>query len=141
MKCSTYAMECKRGCNGRCVMENSYCPSNGSEGSQFLEEYCMNCLHCDPDPDGKKQCEIMLATMCYYPPDPRYPVEWQYDALGHPKCTKHVPWDWGKNGDPDDPDNPNKPPDPPDPNQLDLFPIYPDERNYVTLEVQTETKI
>ena len=133
-KCTTYAMECKRGCKGKCAIENSYCPSNGTEGAMFMEEFCMHCLHCDPDPNGKKQCEIMLATMLYHPPDPQYPLEWQYDTLGHPTCTKHVHWDWGENGDPDDPDNPNRPPDPPDPNQLDLFPVYPDERQYEKFE-------
>jgi hypothetical protein len=123
---------CKRGCTDKCWAEanDSYCPSNGTEGASFLEQFCMNCLHCDPDPNGKKQCEIMLMTMMVYPNDPRYPREWKYDALGHPTCTKHVSWDWGTNGDPDDPDNPNKPPDPPDPNQLDLFPLFPDERNF-----------
>jgi hypothetical protein len=123
---------CKRGCTDKCWAEvnNSYCPSNGTEGEAFVDEFCMNCLHCDPDPDGKKQCTILLATLCFYPNDPNYPQEWTHDALGHPVCTKHVNWDWDKNGDPDDPDNPNKPPDPPDPNQLHLFPLHPDERDF-----------
>ena len=129
---------CKRGCTDKCWAEvnNSYRPSNGTEGESFVDEYCMNCLHCDPDPNGKKQCEILLATLCFSPNEPEYPREWIYDALGNPKCTNHIPWDWGKNGDPDDPDNPNKPPDPPDPNQLQMFPLYPDERNYKTDEKQ-----
>lgn len=131
MECKTYSMECKRGCTNACVCENTYRPSNGTEGAGFTEEYCMNCLHCNPDPNGKKQCEILLATMCFYPPEPEYPLEWKYDPLGNPICTKHVHWDWDKNGDPDDPDNPNKPPDPPDPNQLHLFPLYPDEKYFV----------
>lgn len=65
--------------------------------------------------------------MCFDPTEPEYPLEWTFDALGHPKCTKFVNWNWNLDGDPDDPDNPNKPPDPPDPNQLHLFPLYPDE--------------
>lgn len=130
MQCTRYSSECKRGCTDKCAAENSYRPSNGTEGAGFTEEYCMNCLHCDPDPDGKKQCELLLASMCFYPTEPEYPREWIYDALGNPKCTKHVNWDWGKNGDPDDPDNPNKPPDPPDPRQLHLFPLEPVELIY-----------
>lgn len=136
MQCHRYASECKRGCGSTCVMKNSYRPSNGTEGMGFTEMYCMNCLHCDPDSNGKKQCDILLSTMCFYPTEPEYPMEWIYDPLGHPKCTKYVHWDWDQNGDPDDPDNPNKPPDPPDPNQLHLFPTYPDERHYQVVEQQ-----
>lgn len=132
---------CKRGCTDKCFAEvnNSYCPSNGTEGYSFVEEYCMNCLHCDPDPNGKKQCELLLATLCCYPNDPLYPKEWIYDSLGNPKCTKHVNWDWGTNGDPDDPDNPNSPPPPPDPNQLSLFPLYPKETDFEVTEPKKQT--
>ena len=137
MECSRYASECKRGCGDKCRIENVYHPSNGTEGYSFVEEYCMNCLHCDPNPEGKKQCELLLATLLVYPTDPRYPLEWNYGPDGNPRCTKYVNWDWGTNGDPDDPDNPNKPPDPPDPNQLQLFPLYPDEKHY---EPITETR-
>jgi hypothetical protein len=133
---------CKRGCTSVCWVEqnDSYCPSNGTEGYSFIEEYCMNCIHCDPDPDGKKQCEIMLATMCFHPNEPEYPKEWKY-INGEPRCTNHVHWDWGKNGDPDDPDNPNKPPDPPDPNQLDLFPLYPNELTHGILRKENSEQV
>lgn len=90
----------------------------------------MNCLHCDPNPEGKKQCEILLASMCHYPTEPGYPLEWIYDSSGNPKCTNYIYWDWDESGDPDDPDNPNKPPDPPDPNQLELFPLLITEKDY-----------
>ncbi len=32
-----------------------YQPSNGTEGMYFTDKYCMNCLHCYPDPDGEKR--------------------------------------------------------------------------------------
>lgn len=122
---------CKRGCTDKCAAENLYHPSNGTEGISFMEDFCDQCLHQNPDPDPKyskpKNCDICMRTMMYYPTDPEYPREWIYDSFGNPKCTAYVFWNWNIDGDPDDPDNPNKPPDPPDPNQLHLFPLYPDE--------------
>lgn len=97
---------------------NSYRPSNGTEGMSFIEEYCMNCFHCDPNPEGKKQCEILCASMCFQINEPEYPKEWVYKQ-GSPICTKWKKWDWGNDGDPDNPDNP-KAPIPDDPNQLCL---------------------
>jgi hypothetical protein len=129
-RCKRYATECKRGCGDTCAAQNSYCPSNGTEGMMFTEEYCMHCLHCDPDPNGKKQCELLLATLCFYPTDPEYPREWIIDSLGKPKCTKYVNWNWRDDGDPDDPDNPKAPPPPTPLNQIDLFPLYPNEKDY-----------
>lgn len=101
-----------------------YEPSNGTEGMIFTDKFCMQCLHCDPDPEGEKQCEILCATMCFSKKDKEYPREWIYDAEGNPTCTKWQKWDWGNDGDPDDPDNPNKPPyEPNDPNQLMMFSV------------------
>lgn len=94
-----------------------YRPSNGSEGDWFMDKYCMNCLHCDPNPEGKKQCEILLRSLVYGANEPEYPTEWTYDENDKPICTSYTKWDWGKDGDPDDPDNPNAP-IPVDPNQL-----------------------
>lgn len=96
-----------------------YRPSNGSEGMWFTDKYCMKCLHCDPNPDGAKQCMILCNTMVYDTNDKEYPKEWIYDENDQPKCTKYHKWDWGNDGDPDDPDNPNWIP-PTDPNQLCL---------------------
>lgn len=100
-------------------MPRLYRPSNGTEGMCFIEKYCMNCLHCDPNPHGKKQCKILCATMCFSVNDPEYPKEWIYDENDTPCCTKWQKWDWGNDGDPDDPDNP-KAPIPENPNQLCL---------------------
>jgi len=98
-----------------------YQPSNGTEGMYFTDAHCMQCLNCDPDPNGAKQCKIWLNTMLHNVNDPGYPKEWIYDEDNKPTCTAWVKWDWNDKGDPDDPDNPNKPPIPYNPNQLLLF--------------------
>lgn len=121
-------------------MSRKYQPSNGTEGMSFIEDHCMQCIHCDPNPEGKKQCDIMMRTMAYSVTDKEYPSEWTYDEKDNPTCTEFVKWDWGNDGDPDDPDNPNKPDDPKDPNQLDLFPIYPTEDNYQRKEAFQNAK-
>lgn len=82
---------------------NLYHPSNGTEGYWFTEKYCMHCIHCDPDPDGEKQCEILCASLF------DNVEEWVYKNNGEPTCTKWKKWDWEKQGNPDDPDNPNAP--------------------------------
>lgn len=135
-RCKRYASECKRGCGDTCAAQNSYIPSNGTEGMGFTENFCEQCIHQNPDPNSPKQCELLLASLFYYPTDPEFPKEWIYKD-GKPTCTKFVKWDWGNDGDPDDRDNPKAPPPPPDPNQLDMFPLYPDEKNFVK-EVKTE---
>lgn len=135
-KCTQYATECKRGCNGICAAENSFRPSNGTEGMDWMEDFCSQCIHDNPyldDPEkkymGKRSCELITNAMCFYPTDPEYPKEWVYQA-GKPVCTKFFKWDWGNDGDPDDPNNPKRPPDPPNPAQLHLFPLYPSEITY-----------
>lgn len=129
MKCKTYNTECKRGCNEHCVCENSYRPSNGTEGMMFTSEFCDHCIH-DNSEKGK-YCKLLTASLCFEPYDPGYPIEWKYDALGHPTCTAYVNWNWGEDGDPDDEDNPKAPPPPPDPRQLNLFPMYPTETDFI----------
>ena len=89
-----------------------YQPSNGSEGDWFTEEFCWQCAHCDPDPEGEKQCEILMRTLIYSVSDDKYPEEWVYDENKEPTCTAHKPWDWKENGEP---------PPPPDPAQLNIF--------------------
>lgn len=104
-----------------------YQPSNGTEGMYFIEEYCMNCIHCHPHPEKQPQCDILCRTLMYDINDPEYPNEWIYNSLNEPMCTAHVNFDWGNEedgwNDPDDPDGPNIPLYP-DPNQLQMFPIY-----------------
>lgn len=100
--------------------KKKYQPSNGSEQDMFLDNFCWRCIHCNPDPSGKKQCEILGMAMAYSVTDEEYPEEWTYDEDDDPTCTKWKKWDWEKDGDPDAPDNP-KVPAPIDPNQLNLF--------------------
>lgn len=100
-------------------MNRKYRPSNGTEGMIFEEKFCMNCFHCDPNPDGPKQCEILLNMMSFDTNDAEYPKELIYDENGKGICTNYKKWDWGNDGDPDNPDNPNYTP-PDDPNQLVL---------------------
>jgi hypothetical protein len=97
-----------------------YKPSNGTEGEMFCENFCWHCIHCDPDPTGKKQCLILMRTLVYNIDDPKYPAEWTYNDKGEPTCTNYVFWDWDKDGEPDKPDNPKAVP-PDNPNQLVIF--------------------
>ena len=108
-------------------MSKKYRPSNETEGEAFIDHYCMRCIHCDPDPNGKKQCDILCRSLAYSVSDPKYPTEWTYDENGSPICTEWKKWDWGNDGDPDDPDNP-KAPIPYNPNQL-VMPFIFDELN------------
>lgn len=103
-----------------------YMPSNGTEGMSFEEDHCMQCINCDPNPSGKKQCKIWFNAINSWP---QGIAQWIYRD-GKPTCTNFVKWDWGNDGDPDDPDNPKAPPPPLDPNQLSLFPLYPNELTY-----------
>lgn len=107
-----------------------YRPSNGTEGMWFEDAFCNHCMHQNPDPTKEKNCEIAMRAFCFDLKDEQYPIEWQYDPLGHPTCTAFVNWNWDTDGDPDDPDNPKSPPPPPDPNQLHLFALYPDELHF-----------
>lgn len=112
-----------------------YRPSTGTEGMDFEYEFCQHCIHQNPDPNSKKQCDILFRAFWYNIGEEKYPREWQY-LNDQGICTAFTKWDWG-NGDPDDPDNPLAPTPPPPPNQLNLFPLYPNELTYK----QHESKI
>lgn len=106
--------------------DKKYQPSNGTEGSWFEDKFCMNCLHTNPDPCKKPQCEIWCRAVCWNVNDEHYPKEWIYDKDNKPTCTAWVKWDWNNDGDPNDPENP-KAPVPDDPNQLVMPFILADE--------------
>jgi hypothetical protein len=113
----------------------TFMPSNGTEGEMFNCAFCERCIHekwTHTQKDGDKKCDILSRSFIhwYEPNHPDYPKEWKYNEEGWPVCTEWVKWDWGNDGDPDNPDNPKAPPPPPDPNQLDMFPLYPDERTF-----------
>jgi hypothetical protein len=62
-----------------------YEPSNGTEGTLFLEHWCEHCAV--PLRSKDESCDI--ATRAFWCPsdDPAYPVEWQHGADGQPECT------------------------------------------------------
>ena len=62
-------------------------PSNGTEGQIFMEEYCYNCIH--DDPDNRVYCNIIAESMAYETDDPQYPKEWQIGKDGQPICTNY----------------------------------------------------
>jgi hypothetical protein len=57
-----------------------YCPSNGTEGELFMQEWCYICEH-------YQGCAILPLTMLHDPGSKDYPREWQYGSDGQPKCT------------------------------------------------------
>jgi len=100
-----------------------YRPSNGTEGEYFMSEFCYQCIHENPNSEGKPKCNIMTSSMCFSISEPEYPKEWVQDIDGkNPRCTKFKKWDWGNDGDPNDPENP-KYVTPKSPNQMHL-PFY-----------------
>lgn len=67
-------------------MAEKYRPSNGTEGSCFIEAWCFKC-----ERDKDEDCPIVAATFTYDVDDPEYPEEWQYADKGRPICTAFVP--------------------------------------------------
>lgn len=115
----------------------SFMPSNGTEGDVFQCAFCYQCIHerwmhnMEEDKEEDK-CDIWSFAMM----EDSVP-EWKFDSEGWPHCTEWEKWDWG-NGDDDDgwgePDKPNIP----DPNQLDMFPLYPDETIFEKQKIYEE---
>lgn len=116
----------------------SYSPSNGTEGDWFESKFCMQCIHTNPDPTKRPQCQIWCAAVVHWPGGEGYPKEWVYDENNKPTCTAWVKWDWGNDGDPNDPDNPKAPPPPDDPNQLCLPLIFDEIEQNVIHQHQKE---
>jgi len=104
-------------------MNKRYQPSNGSEASEFHDTFCAQCLHCDPDPEREKQCDVMARGILYDIKDTEYPDEWVYDDEDNPTCTKWHRWDWMLQGAPDDTKNTYRyqPEVPENPDQFTLF--------------------
>ena len=92
-----------------------YQPSNGTEGSNFVDAHCMKCVFCDPDPQGERQCFTLADSMAFSVDAPEYPEEWTFTADGKPTCTKRQAWDWEADGEPELPIY--------DPNQVSIFDI------------------
>lgn len=120
------------------VSGTSYRPSNGTEGMDFICQWCDHCIHekfNHTQNDNDKKCDILNRSMLHDKIEDGYPTEWVYDENGIPKCTAHVKWDWGK----DDDGNWNDPPtpEPIDPNQL-CMPFEIDHINDNVTQVKTE---
>lgn len=70
-------------------MARHYRPSCGSEGADFIEEWCCRCERdraFQENPDSGEGCPIVAATFRYEVDDPNYPKEWIEDDKG-PRCT------------------------------------------------------
>lgn len=63
-----------------------YRPSNGTEGADFICEFCCRCQR-----DVNEDCEILAATFRMEVDDPLYPPEWCFDDQDSPVCTAFVP--------------------------------------------------
>lgn len=75
--------------SGRCG--ESYRPSNGSEGEEFMSQYCGQCKHdakYQRTQDGKDGCKIIVYSHAFDIGHPKYPKEWIYGNDGQPTCTK-----------------------------------------------------
>jgi len=80
-----------------------YQPSNGDEGIWFMDEFCMQCTKCNPNPDLEPQCMILCHSMAYNINDEEYPKEWVQEDGMYGRCTAHIKWDWDTMGNPEDP--------------------------------------
>lgn len=64
-----------------------YCPSNGSEGEFFMDQWCHRC---ERDRRKDRPCRILSLTFTLDVNDPGYPPEWVCDVEGwpgNPRCT------------------------------------------------------
>lgn len=107
---------------------NKYIPSNGTEGMQFVDSFCSQCMsekfmHTQNHDD--KQCEIfnnsLLNNRPCYNKDLKFDGwEWfRNDDYTKTECKQYKHWDWGKNDDDGNNDPPEEPPY--DPTQLLMF--------------------
>lgn len=67
-----------------------YRPSNGTEGMMFEDEFCERCKHDEiynRTGDIDYACMIHTLILIHQPGDPEYPVEWDHDFKGRPRCT------------------------------------------------------
>ena len=68
-----------------------YRPSCGSEGMDFMADFCDRCKHDYAFQKGiGDSCLIAANTMAYQIGDPNYPKEWIDDPETGPRCTAFV---------------------------------------------------
>jgi len=65
---------------------DSFCPSNGTEGEIFQEQYCNHCAR-DAGADKGNGCDILARAFYYEAWEKEYPTEWIYGSEGKPMCT------------------------------------------------------
>ena len=114
-----------------------YCPSNGSEGEEFITHFCYNCIHGKYEHTGDlndKPCDILSRSFAFDINHKDYPTEWTYDENGKPTCTAWIKWNWARDDDGNWIDPPETPPD--NPNQL-VMPFIFDELEINQLQKQT----
>lgn len=66
-------------------MTRPYRPGSGTEGMDFMEQFCDRCVR-----DVAQNCSIKDASWVYEIDDPRYPKEWVQDEAGA-RCTAFEP--------------------------------------------------
>lgn len=78
-----------------CIVGNGkiYRPSNGTEGADFMNQWCCRCerdREYQQDETQGEPCEILGRTFSFNVEDAEYPREWCYKD-GKPTCTDFVP--------------------------------------------------
>jgi hypothetical protein len=74
-------------------MSRPYTPSNGTEGADFMETWCVKCVRepylRDPTGNAKGRCRILSESFVIWPKEPK---EWiQDDDWSNPRCTAFKP--------------------------------------------------
>lgn len=65
-----------------------YRPSNGTEGADFIDRFCGNCVHDAAYRSGDgDSCPIVAKSLMFDIHEEQYPAEWIYGADGYPTCT------------------------------------------------------
>lgn len=68
-----------------------YRPSTGTEGADFMDHFCGNCIHDEEYREtGFGGCKIAADSLAFNVGDPEYPKEWVIGADG-PICTAFCP--------------------------------------------------
>jgi hypothetical protein len=74
------------------VSADPYRPANGTEGEDFQDRFCRQCIN---DREFRETCtggcDILFRALLYGPEDAGYPTEWQFGWDGKPTCTAFLP--------------------------------------------------
>lgn len=76
---------------GVVAVTKPYRPSNGTEGMDFMAQFCDRCRRDANYDNGKGPgCQILAASMAYQFGESGYPPEWIEDEQGS-RCTAFEP--------------------------------------------------